>query len=195
MKKRNSAGSPKVLAAMAMLAALGMILGKFLAFNVTEMLRFSIENLSVLLAAIAFGPIAGAAVGTVQDLVGCLMVGYAINPLITLGYAVTGAVSGVMFRLCGHMPPRLRIAVSVLCAHLIGSVLVKSMGFTVFYGVDLFTIVCWRALNYLIVGTVEVILLCLLIKSKQILTIIAKIDPNSPLSKIQIKRENKQNDI
>ena len=75
----------RILCAAALLAALSIVLGKYLAINVTDSIRFSFENLSILLAGIFLGPLVGGIVGAVADLVGCLMVGYAINPLITLG--------------------------------------------------------------------------------------------------------------
>ncbi|MBP3583660.1 MAG: folate family ECF transporter S component, partial [Clostridia bacterium] len=68
--------------ALSMLAAISIILGKYLAFGIGNVLRFSFENLPIAFAGIAFGPIAGALVGAVADLIGCLLVGYEINWLV-----------------------------------------------------------------------------------------------------------------
>ena len=88
MQKRIGGKMPlRVSVLMAMLSAISIICGKYLAFGVGNVLRFSFENLPIIFASVALGPIPGMLVGIVADLVGCLMVGYTINPLVTLGAA------------------------------------------------------------------------------------------------------------
>ena len=65
-------GSPRILCAAALLAALSIVLGKYMAIS-TPIFRFSFENLPILMAGIFFGPIIGAAVGLIADIVGCLL--------------------------------------------------------------------------------------------------------------------------
>lgn len=174
-----------LLIALSALSAIGIVLGKFLAFNVTEFMRFSLENLSILFTGIVFGPWGGLAVGIVQDLVGCLIVGYAINPIITLGSATVGLISGAVFGMTRSRHPLVRISLSVASAHLLGSVLTKSVGLAVFYSLPLGVTAAWRLLNYLIVGTAEVILLYLMLKSKPLLSQINKIKHFSPFERIE----------
>ena len=52
----NILDNPKVLTACALMVALSIVCGKLLAFNVGTILRFSFENLPILLASVAFGP-------------------------------------------------------------------------------------------------------------------------------------------
>lgn len=182
IRRRSSA---RVIVLLSALAAIGIILGKFLAFNLTEFMRFSLENLTIIFSGIIFGPLLGAAIGAVQDLVGCLAVGYAINPIITLGSALIGLVSGWIFSLLDRLPLPYRLTLTVIPAHLIGSVLVKSLGLSVFYSLPFLVTVGWRTLNYLIVGTLEVILLLIILKSKRILSEINKITQFSISTKIK----------
>ena len=177
MQKTRRSGGTKIPVVLSALAAIGIILGKFLAFNITEFMRFSLENITIIFAGIVFGPLLGAAVGTVQDLVGCIAVGYAINPIITLGCAAAGAVSGILFRLLGKMPLSVRITVSTLSSHVVGSVILKTIGLSVFYDLPFLMTLAWRVLNYAIVGAAEAFLLCFLLKNKQMLTQINKITP------------------
>ena len=72
-----------ILASSSFLAALSIILGKYLAIPGGNVLRFSFENLPIMFAGMAFGPFVGCAVGIVADLIGCVLVGYTVNPLIT----------------------------------------------------------------------------------------------------------------
>ena len=195
MQKRRG-DSARLTVALALLSAMGIILGKFLAFNVTEFMRFSLENITIIFTGIVFGPLCGMTVGAVQDLVGCIAVGYAINPIITLGSAMIGLISGYMYRFIKKAAPPLKIAVSVALSHLCGSVIIKSIGLTVFYSLPFGVTVLWRILNYIIVGAVEVILLCLLLKSKLLLSQIRKISPvgvNSPLKSMSEATEYTKN--
>lgn len=180
MQKNRRGASVRLTVTLSALSAIGIILGKFLAFNVTEFMRFSLENITIIFCGMVFGPICGGIVGAVQDLVGCLAVGYTINPVITLGSAAIGAVSGYLYRLLKNTASPLRLSVSILTAHAIGSVLIKSLGLSLFYSLPFGITALWRILNYVIVGTVEAILLHILFKSKQLLSQINKITSFNP---------------
>ena len=153
------------------LAAMSIVFGKYLAINLGEVLRMSFENTPIIFAGLAFGPIVGAAVGIVADLVGCLLVGYAVNPLITLGAAVIGIVSGV-FRIFlgtrGGVSRYLMILVAILLSHGVGSVLIKTIGLSAFYAMPYHALLLWRSLNYLIVGSIESVILIPLLSNKRI---------------------------
>ncbi len=157
-----------------LLAALSIVLGKYLAFNAGEFLRFSFENLPTLFAAIAFGPIQAIAVATVADVVGSLMVGYSINPILTVGVAVVGAVSGSVNILIKRfrIPLALRVAICTFSAHAAGSLIIKSIGLHIMYGTPYIVLIPWRALNYLIVGVLETLVLTVLLGNRAIKKII-----------------------
>ncbi len=162
----KNARSLRVMIAAALLTALSIVCGKYLAIRGGDILRFSFENLPILLAGIAFGPAVGALTGAVADLVGCLLVGYAINPIITLGATLIGLLGGALFRLFGKLPLSARTLFTVLIAHLICSVGIKTLGLAVFYSIPLWELFLWRAVNYLIVGGAEAALLYALLKNK-----------------------------
>ena len=177
MNKRKRAGSLSVLVTLSALSAIGIILGKFLAFNITDFMRFSLENITIIFSGIVFGPLPGAVVGAVQDLVGCIAVGYTINPIITLGSASVGAVSGGIWLLTKGKGLTIRTVMSVGISHAVGSVLIKSVGLAIFYSLPFGVTALWRILNYLIVGALECVLLLTLLESKQLLAGINKITP------------------
>lgn len=167
----------QVTVTAAMLSAISIILGKYLAFGVGNVLRFSFENLPILFAGIAFGPIVGALVGAVADLVGCILVGYEINPIVTLGAIAIGTLSGLAFKLMKKAGGSIMLsaAVSVAAAHLIGSVVIKTFGLAAFYSFPVYILMLWRLLNYVIVGAVEGMLICTLVKNRAIGSAIASI--------------------
>ena len=153
-----------------MLTAISIVCGKYLAINGGEVMRFSLENMPIIFAGMAFGPIAGVAVGVVADLVGCLMVGYTVNPIVTLGGATIGLVSGVCFPLLRkvNIHPCISTAITVIFAHLIGSVIIKTLGLSVYYSMPLGILMLWRLLNYVIVGTIDGIIVHTLLYNKGI---------------------------
>ena len=158
----------RVLTFSALLCAMSIVLGKYLAIRGGEILRFSFENLPVMLAGIFFGPIVGALVGVVADLLGCLLVGYAINPIVTLGALLIGVCAGLLWRLLGGVPYGFRVALSVSVSHLLGSVAVKTLGLSVFYDMPLGMLMLWRLLNYAIVGGLEILLIYAVLKNKAV---------------------------
>ena len=168
----------RVIVYSALLSAISIVCGKYLAFNVGEFIRFSFENLPIIFAGMAFGPIVGALVGAVADLVGCLLVGYAINPIVTAGAVAIGLISGLYFFLPeskGKLYHFFRIALTVAVAHFVGSVIIKSFGLSVFYDMPLIILILWRLLNYLIVGVLEGFILYHLMKNKLLTSEIGKI--------------------
>lgn len=169
MQKRKQSvvfGSLKIMLGVALLAAISILCGKYLKIPVGDVMRFSFENLPILLAGAVFGPVAGAVTGILADLVGCLMVGYQINPLVTVGAAAVGFVGGLVFLLCKKSPLWLRTGLGVFFAHLVGSVVIKTFGLSQFYALPFFVLMGWRGVNYLIVGALEWLLLWILLRNK-----------------------------
>lgn len=175
-KKRRSALPLQVSVTLAMLAAISIICGKYLAFGVGNVLRFSFENLPILMASAVFGPICGMAVGAVADLVGCLMVGYTINPIVTLGAVAIGCICGILWRICKKLPDIARCVISVSAAHLVGSVLIKTFGLAKFYDMPFLVLMGWRTINYLIIAAVECALLYIVMRHRQVQKMSARLN-------------------
>lgn len=172
MQTKNKASRIlRLMVACAFLTSLSIVLGKYLAINISDVLRFSFENLPIILAGVTFGPIAGVAVGIVADLLGCIMAGYGINPLVMLGAALIGAIAGI-FRYLFNKPGGVSLFLKILCAeisaHLIGSVLVKTIGLSAWYDMNLIILMLWRLLNYVIISTAEIPLLYVILKNRGI---------------------------
>jgi ECF transporter S component (folate family) len=165
-------GNLRVLCVCAMLAAMSLILGKFLQIPnpFQEVIRISFENLPVIMAGVAFGPIMGLMTGVVADLLGCLMYGYTINPIITLGAGAAGLAAGVVASWLLRRFSVFRVIAATVAAHLLGSVLIKSLGLAAWYlssyQMGLWELIAWRLLTYAIVGTAECVILCLLFRRR-----------------------------
>ena len=175
MRKIRRNRSTGVLVMLSALAAIGVLLGRFVKLDIGVFRRFSLETMTIVFSGIVFGPILGATVGIVQDLIGCVVNGYSVILIITLGCASIGAISGIMFRLLKKLPYTVKIALSTVSGHLVGSVIIKTIGLATRYGLNFGVTLAWRSLNYVIIGAAETVLLCFLLKNKQLLTQINRI--------------------
>ena len=173
-------GNVRVLAAAALLAAMSLILGKFLQIPnpFSNIFRISLENLPIILAGVCFGSAVGGAVGVVADIVGCLLYGYTINPIVTLGAAVVGIVSGTVARYIIRKPRLLSVLAATISAHLLGSVLIKSFGLASWYlseyNMGLTELILWRLGLYCVIGTVECMLIYFLTTRRAVMRQIEK---------------------
>ena len=160
----------KLTVIIALLCAISIVAGKYLAIRGGEIMRFSLENMPVIFAGMAFGPVAGVLVGVVSDLIGCVLVGYTINPLVTVGAGAIGLVSGLMPIILkkANIPTPLMTAITVASAHIIGSVIIKTIGLYTYYTMPFTVLLLWRVLNYLIVGGLDGGVVYVLLRNKEI---------------------------
>ena len=165
----------KVLTTGAMLTAVSIVVGifckNFLNFG-NGLFRITFENLPIILSGILFGPLVGGLVGIASDLISYLLSNqvYPPNLIVTAGAFLVGMVSGLVSRLrFRHETARVVLSASV--AHLVGSVVVKSFGLYQYYGV----LVLWRIPIYLVISSVEILLLCLLLRRRSIQRLIGNI--------------------
>lgn len=161
-------GNIRVLIIAALLIAMSAILGKFIAFGPMPFARISIENLPVILAGIWFGPFVGGAVGLGADLFGCVLKGYAPNPILTIGFVSIGIVAGLVST-CMHKANKpLVIILSDAAAHIIGSLIIKTIGLYAMYCADysLSVLLAWRIPIYIITIIFESAIIILLMRNK-----------------------------
>jgi len=146
----------RLLVRLALFSAISLVLGKYLQIPVGDSIRISFENLTIILAGYLYGPLCGALCGTVADLVGCMLVGYAINPIITFGAAAIGFLSGLFGK--HGIAAKSKLWLSVVAAHTVGSVVIKSAGLYLYFATPL-PVLALRLPTYLIVGTLEYMLI------------------------------------
>ena len=172
MSDKNHRISPSLLVRLALLAALSAVL-KLAQFPVgNNFLRISFENLPLLLAGYLFGAAAGGAVGVCGDLVGCLLYGYAPNPLIALGAGLVGGMAGLFGK--RGVPAKPRLWLSVVAAHVVGSLIVKSFGIWLYFATPLPELAL-RIPTYILTGSAEYAILTLILKNKALSALLEKI--------------------
>ena len=155
---------------LAMMTAAGVVIG-FICKNYCTFAmyyRFTLENLGVLISGIFFGPAAGAAVGLATDVISCLLsTNPAVNPVITAGAVTVGIISGAVPRIWKNGSRGAVYAVSVALSHLVGQVIIKSIGKMITFGMPWYGIFIGLAFSA-VAGTIEYSVIMMLAKNKQI---------------------------
>jgi ECF transporter S component (folate family) len=170
-------GKTRVLTIGAMLMAISVVIGiickNFLTFNIYY--RITFENLPVIFAGILFGPFVGAVVGVCTDALSCLASSNPyINPIISLGALCVGLTSGLISHHISFKKDGTRLLTSVIFAHLIGQVLIKSIGKILWYGMPWWGAFIGLGIS-IIVAAIEFTIIKILLKNQGITKEINKI--------------------
>lgn len=168
----------RVLTISAMLTTMSVVIGilckNFLTFNIYY--RITFENLPVIFSGILFGPFVGAAVAVCADIISCLCsANPVINPIISLGAFCVGFLSGYVSHRISYRSESLRIGVSVAAAHLIGQVIIKSIGKILWYAMPWFGVFLGLGVSIL-VGTLEFFAIRALMRSGGVRAELGKVD-------------------
>lgn len=157
----------RTLVTLALLSAIEVALARFIVPMPNPTMRFSIEDVPIIVAGLLFGPVAGGCVGLVGDAVGCLFSGYGYNPIFALPPVLIGVCAGLMRRLVFKKPGYLSILLSFLPAVVLGRVLWQSYWLAFFYGTHSFV---WflgtRAVQFAITSAVNAVVVYGLFRSK-----------------------------
>ncbi len=166
-KNKNIAlfGTVKILIFAALMSALSGVL-KFLA-PTGDTWRISFENFPIIFSGIVLGPVTASAVGIASDLLGCLFRGFAINPFITLASMCIGLVSGTVFKLFKKYKIT-GIVFSVVLAHLIGNVIIKTIALAAMFGTPFVVLLIERTGAYALTALAETLIIIILYKNKAI---------------------------
>lgn len=159
------------LAGCAILAAMSVVLARFVIPMPAVDQRFSLEAVPIFIAGMLFGPLPGALVGFVADLVGCLFSGYGYNPLFCVPPILYGLCAGLFRPLLVKKVSPLTIALAFLPSVTLGSVLYQSATLAYIYGKGAFLPnfllkLSTRSIQFAITFVLDVLIVWLLYKAK-----------------------------
>ena len=167
MSTNKSKGSilknTQTMVMISLFIALSIVLGKQLSFTIGA-IRISFENLPILMAGIFFGSVAGAIVGSCADIIGCIITGYSINPIITIGAISIGFLSGIAFKSLDTNNIKWKLILSIGISHIIGSMIIKSIGLYIYYHYAI-SVLLLRVPLYIVIGSLEISIIYALMKS------------------------------
>ena len=152
------------LTVCALLTALSVVLARLLTIIPSEVSRFSLEAVPILLAGLLFGPLPGAAVGFAADFIGCLFSPFGYNPIFCLPPILYG----------------LWAALAVFPAAVCGSVLWQSMALALVYGGAakwpyFLTRLAARSVQFAITGCIDALLVWLLMRRNALSPVLRRI--------------------
>ena len=159
------------LTVCALLTALSVVLARLLTIIPSEVSRFSLEAVPILLAGLLFGPLPGAAVGFAADFIGCLFSPFGYNPIFCLPPILYGLCAGLFRPWLTQKISPLRIAAAFLPAIVLGSILYQSWSLAFVYGGDAFeafflTKLASRSVQFGVTFVLDVLIVWLLYKAK-----------------------------
>ena len=146
---------------LALLVAMSIVFSRVLSIS-TGFVRFNLGSLPVLLAALL-----------VADIIGGVLAGYAINPLITLGAGAIGLVAGYAWQKLPDYRTGLRLSISVLLGHFVGSMVINSLALRIFYGYA-WSVLLARIPNALVLSAVNIVLLRILLENRSLMKLAKK---------------------
>lgn len=168
---------------MSLSVVVGIICKNWLTWSIYY--RVTFENFPIIIVGYCFGPLWGLAAGIGADVISCLCsTNPMVNPVITLGAAAVGALSGLVPMLIGRkkapvpsedafdgrkkgLSPAVTLAVAVALAHLIGQWLIKSIGKVTMLGMPKIGILIGLGITCA-VAPVEYFLIRVIFKNKSV---------------------------
>jgi len=163
-KKNRTVWCTYTIVCLGVLTAMTVVLARVLAIPVGGFGRFTLGSLCTVMAGLWFGPAAGALCGFTADILGCILQGYAVNPLITIGAMLWGVIP-VLVMPAGDAKTRQRVVRLTLGVILAG--IVCSLGFTyaglvLILGFDFYAILPTRLVQFTVMTAVYCVLANLL---------------------------------
>ncbi len=167
--KRAVVFNTYALTVCALLTALSVILARLLTIIPSEISRFSLEAVPILLAGLLFGPVPGAAVGFAADFIGCLFSPFGYNPIFCLPPILYGLWAGLLRGYVWTKPTVWRMALAVFPAALCGSVLWQSAALALVYGGEaklafFLTRLASRSIQFAVTGVIDTTAVWLLLR-------------------------------
>jgi len=157
----------RMLVSMALLAALEVVLARFIVPMPNPTMRFSIEAVPIIVGGFLFGPVPGMLIGFVGDFVGTLFSGYGYNPAFAVPPVMIGLCAGLMRPILYKKVSYLRILAAFFPAVVLFSMLWQSYWLSFFYGTRTFLgFLGMRAIQFAITSVVNAAVIFGLFKSR-----------------------------
>lgn len=173
-KRHDHLSATRMITTLGLLIGLSVVIGWVCKTYLTVgAIRITFENVPIILSGIIYGPVIGAIVAVLSDVISCLISpNPALNPIIMLGAATIGIISGVISRRV-QKHKFLKSALSVFLSHIVGSMIIKSLGLYLFWRYD-YSILLLRIPLYLAISTCETAIIYALLKNNYIVSLLEK---------------------
>ena len=131
IRPQNISAGTKKICLMGMLAALIIVFERTIYIPVGDSSRYSFSFIMIFVSGMVLGAVDAAIVGAVADVVGAIIAGYSINPLITVCVALSAFFCGLLLY---SERSYMRLAIAILLDQILSNLLLKSAAFAIWYG-------------------------------------------------------------
>lgn len=146
LTRKSQTFSTVSLVYMALLVALNLVLMRVLRFELGAY-RITIGHIATIMAGLWLGPVSGGLCGLAADLLGCLLDGYAVNPIISVGAMLWGILPAVTLRKLadkGRKVQSIGITISVCCTCVLSIIGCTTAGLVLLMGYNFYAIIPGR---------------------------------------------------
>ena len=160
----------KAIVCSALLAAISIVLARFLSYAPFGSVRFSFDKFPLFLSGMFFGPLVGGMTGLVADATGSMMQ-YGFNPILCPPAILYGVFGGLFRYYIAKKPNALRLAIAYVFPVIIGALLYQSFALAYCFNPSTFweaamTNLGARSIQFAIIAPLEILLMTLLMKMR-----------------------------
>ena len=148
---------------LGLLVAMHIVLSRLIVIDLGSY-RIGVASICTILAGLWMGPVAGGVVGLLADLLGCLIKGYALNPLITIAAMAWGVIPGLIRPLVtgGKVKKTIMICVGVFAAAIFSTLVFTTAGLVLILGYNFYAIIPGRIAQWSIMTPIYCVLTCMM---------------------------------
>ncbi|MDO5538509.1 MAG: folate family ECF transporter S component [Eubacteriales bacterium] len=161
-KNKKTTWDTRTLVFMALLVAMNIVLARQLVIDL-GFARITVGSVCTILAGLWFGPAAGGVCGLTADLLGCLLKGYAVNPLITIAAILWGVVPALV-RLRTAKANRTRkmvfLCLGIAFASILSTLVFTTAGLVLINGYNFYAIMPSRMIQWAVMTPVYCAVTC-----------------------------------
>ena len=162
-KNSKTTWDTRTIVFLGLLVAMHIVLTRLIVIELGSY-RISVGSVCTILAGLWLGPAAGGICGLLSDLLGCLLKGYAINPLITVAAVVWGVVPGLIRHMLagGKVKKTILICVSVVVSSVLSTLVFTTAGLVWIIGYNFYAIMPGRIAQWAIMTPIYCVLTCMM---------------------------------
>lgn len=165
MQKNNSKmkWDTRTLVFQGLMIALHIVLARLVVIDLGSY-RITIGSVCTVLTGLWLGPVAGGLNGLLSDLLGCLLKGYAVNPLITVAAILWGVIPGATRSLISGSRVRKTaiLSLSIVVTSILATLVFTTAGLVWIIGYNFYAIMPGRIVQWAIMTPIYCVLTAVL---------------------------------
>ena len=158
-KNKKMTWDTRTLVFLGLLVAMHIVLVRLVVIDLGSY-RITIGSVCTILAGLWFGPVAGGVSGLISDVLGCILKGYAINPLITVAAILWGVIPALMRPLMtgSKVKKTGMLWLSVVVTSILATLVFTTAGLVLLLGYNFYAIMTGRIVQWAIMTPIYCVL-------------------------------------